>query len=58
MNSQENAHRFTSRLFITDLAQKHFDRWRSLSERESPLVQTQQLPDTRFERVIADRILL
>jgi hypothetical protein len=74
MNSQENSHRFTSRLFTTDLAQKHFDRWRSVSaqadafadakasptrtERESPLVQTQQLPDTEFKRVITDRILL
>jgi AraC family transcriptional regulator len=58
MNSPEHSYQFTSGLFITDLAQKQLDRWRSLAERESPLVETQQLPDTRFKRVVGDRILL
>jgi AraC family transcriptional regulator len=46
MNSPEHSYQFTSGLFITDLAQKQFDR--------SPLVQTQQLPGTRFKRVVTD----
>ncbi len=50
MNSPEHSYQFTSDLFITDLDQKQFDR--------SPLVQTQQLPDTKFKRVVTDRILL
>jgi hypothetical protein len=48
VNSQANSHRFTSQLFTMDLAQKY----------SAPLVQTEQLPDTQFKRVISDRILL
>jgi AraC family transcriptional regulator len=50
MNLQENSHRFTSRLFTTDVAQKHFDR--------SPLVKSEQLPDTHYKRVVSDQVLL
>jgi AraC family transcriptional regulator len=50
MNLQENSHRFTSRLFTTDVDQKHFD--------QSPLIQSEQLPDTHYKRVVSDRILL
>jgi AraC family transcriptional regulator len=50
MNSPENSHRFTSCLFITDLDQKQFDRL--------PSVRSEQLPDTKFKRVMSDRILL
>jgi AraC family transcriptional regulator len=48
VNLTQNSHRFTSRLFTTDLVQKH----------SAPLVQAEQLPDTQFKRVISDRILL
>lgn len=48
INSKQNSHRFTSELFTADLSPKH----------SAPLVQTEQLPDTQFKRVISDRILL
>jgi AraC family transcriptional regulator len=48
VNSSANSHRFTSQLFTTDLAPKY----------SAPLVQTEELPDTQFKRVISDRILL
>jgi AraC family transcriptional regulator len=48
VNLQQNSHRFTSQLFTTDLAEKH----------SAPLVQTEQSPDTKFKRAIADGILL
>jgi AraC family transcriptional regulator len=48
VNSSANSRRFTSQLFTTDLAPKY----------AAPLVQTEELPDTQFQRVISDRILL
>jgi hypothetical protein len=47
VNSVQNSHRFTSRLFTTDLAQK-------LVVDRSPLLQTKHLPDTHFKRAIGD----
>jgi AraC family transcriptional regulator len=44
----KNSCRFTSQLFTADLAPKY----------SAPLVQTEELPDTQFKRVISDRILL
>jgi AraC family transcriptional regulator len=47
MESRESPDRFTSRLFTT-----------SLAPTRSLLTQSEQLPDTRFKRVIRDQILL
>jgi AraC family transcriptional regulator len=45
----------TSRLFTTDLARKHAFQ---VGVDRSPLVQSEQLPDTNFKRAIGNRILL
>jgi AraC family transcriptional regulator len=45
---EQYSRRFTCQLFTTDLAQKY----------AAPLVQTEELPDTQFKRVISGRILL
>jgi AraC family transcriptional regulator len=63
MNSEKGSDKFTSSLFIENLAPKHshsavIDRERRLSVKQSPLVQTVKSPDTSFQRVISDRILL
>jgi hypothetical protein len=41
---EQHSRRFTCQLFTTDLAQKY----------ATPLVQTEELPDTQFKRVISD----
>jgi AraC family transcriptional regulator len=55
MKSDQYAHRFTSDLFTTELMQKHSPQ--AVIDRAA-LVQTQQLPDTRFKRAIDNQILL